>query len=158
MDPFVERFPDQDERVIKQTYHIFLKLIKDRYELPGIYSEFYSIIRDMLASTENTGVEHRIADTLWLFKWAVTEGLRSEERKLSKRENAAQNLRSLSEAAQPEKYISEDESIHPPSDATEPHFQQYQEGKATPQGGTSTESQLSPGTKVKRVLISDCML
>ncbi|KAF3911239.1 hypothetical protein ABW20_dc0100682 [Dactylellina cionopaga] len=87
LDPFIKRFSDQGEDVIEQTYNIFLKNLGDLYESTTMSPSYYSMIMDMLTSSENLGSK-KLYDRRWLFKWVVNEESRSEERKLRKKVRA----------------------------------------------------------------------
>ncbi|KAF3110500.1 hypothetical protein TWF102_008077 [Orbilia oligospora] len=79
LDPYIARFSDQGEPAIQQTYSIFLRRLEDLYQSSSMSPEYYSLILDMLVSTENSE-NAKVGDKLWLYKWANLE----EEKRVKK--------------------------------------------------------------------------
>ncbi|KAK6329646.1 hypothetical protein TWF730_006193 [Orbilia blumenaviensis] len=79
LNPYITRFSDQGEPVIQQTYDIFRRRLQDLYQNSSMSEEYYALILDILVPTENLDTP-KIADRLWLYKWANLE----EEKRMKK--------------------------------------------------------------------------
>ncbi|KAF3901463.1 hypothetical protein ABW21_db0207098 [Orbilia brochopaga] len=88
LNPDLDRFDDQGEDVIKETYDLFRKNLK----IAEMQDDFRNVITAMMDATENYSEDdkkHRI----WLFKWLLSQtrrnGARCAKRKLKARKERA---------------------------------------------------------------------
>ncbi|KAJ6257642.1 hypothetical protein Dda_7429 [Drechslerella dactyloides] len=76
----ITRFRDQPEPAIEHIYNAFLRKLEERKMDP----EYYSLIKDMLASTEHPDVPGYNAQRRWLFVWAANEKGKHQRRMTKK--------------------------------------------------------------------------
>ncbi|KAJ6258137.1 hypothetical protein Dda_7053 [Drechslerella dactyloides] len=104
----------QSEDVIREVYEAFLRELKDQFKDPKKSEEDYSIIMDMLASTENLGEvpEHR----RWLFSWSVNERGKFNRRKTKAQESKHEKRK---RPLRVQELVNEDERGDEPEDEPE---------------------------------------